>query len=96
MKAVHPSSRSSFFEQLSFGDHVECYVENDALVVRPLSRVSGKLTVEILRDLVPEFAERSKGVRGVIGALLEKADEVASGKRKSASISNIFGQTDHV
>lgn len=90
-----------FFEQLRFGNEVECYVEDGALVVRPLSRDPGEFSVEILKDLVAQglsgeelvrkFAERSNDVKKAIGAMLEEADEIASGRRRGATMSDVFG-----
>jgi len=90
-----------FFEQLHFGTEVECHIEKGALVVRPLSRDSGEFSVEILKDLISQgysgeglisqFELYSKGIKSAIGAVIEEADEIASGKRKAATMEDVFG-----
>jgi len=89
-----------FFKKLNFTNQAECYIENDALVIRPLSRDNGEFSVEILRELVAEgysgeelihqFEVRSKNIKKAITALIQEADEIAEGKRKGATMADIF------
>ena len=58
--------------------------------------------MEILKDLVSqgysgdellaEFAKQRSGIRKAIGSLIDEADEIAAGKRESASTKDIFGE----
>lgn len=90
-----------FFEKLNLDSEVECYIDKGALVVRPLSRDQGEFSVEILKDLVAQgysgdelisqFEIYSRNMKQAIGAMLEEADEIASGQRKGATIKDVFG-----
>ncbi len=91
-----------FFKQVGLGKQVECFVRDGAIVVRPLPSDEGEFTVEILRDLVAQgyqgeelvnkFAEQKARLRTAIGRMMDEADEISSGKRKGASLSDIFGK----
>ena len=93
-----------FYEKLSFGKEVECFLTNDAVVLRPLSYPSldDSFTMEILRDLISQgyngdqllekFAEQRADIKKAIGLLVEEADEIAAGKRKWATTKDIFGE----
>ena len=91
-----------FFEKLQFGKEVECFLTNDAVVLRPLSDSDDGFSMEILRDLVSQgysgdellarFAEQRNGVRKAIGMLIDEADEIARGITKSATTKDLFGE----
>ena len=91
-----------FYERLRFDKEVECVLADDAIILRPLSASDDGFTMEILRDLVSQgysgdellikFAEQRDAVRKAIGTLIDEADEVAEGKRKSATTEDIFGE----
>jgi bifunctional DNA-binding transcriptional regulator/antitoxin component of YhaV-PrlF toxin-antitoxin module len=90
------------YKRLNLGNEVECYVENGALVIRPVPSDTGEFSLEILKDLVDQgysgdelvrkFAEQSDNLKKAIGRMLDEADEIASGKRKGASVSDVFGK----
>ena len=89
-----------FYEKLRFGKEIECFLTNDAVVLRPLATLDDGFTMEILKDLVShgysgeellaKFAEQSVNIRKAISVLNEEADEIAEGKRKSATTKEIF------
>ncbi len=91
-----------FYEQLNFGKEVECYLEDGAIVIRPLSTADDNFTMEILKDLVAQgysgnelierFAEQRSDIRRAISTLISEADEIAAGKRKGATTRDIFGE----
>ena len=91
-----------FYEKLQFGKEVECFLTNDAVVLRPLSGSDDGFTMEILKDLVSQgyggdelltkFAEQRANIKKAIGVLIEEADEIAEGKRKGATTKDIFGE----
>lgn len=78
-----------FFEQLGIQGHVDCYVKDNALVIRPV-RVddSGYFAEEILKDLVEqgysgkellrEFAKQTRKTHAAVETLINEADRVAS------------------
>jgi len=43
-----------FYEKLRFGKEVECFLTDDAVVLRPLSNPDDGFTLEILKDLVSQ------------------------------------------
>lgn len=91
-----------FYEKLHFGKEVECYLTDDAVVLRPLSSSDDSFTMEILKDLVSQgysgdellakFAEQSTNIKRAVGLLINEADEIAEGNRKGATTKDIFGE----
>ena len=90
-----------FYERLNFGKEVECFLTEDAIVLRPLNHSDDSFAMEILRDLVSQglqgeellnkFAEQRQNIKKAVGMLIDEADEIASGKRMSATTEDIFG-----
>jgi bifunctional DNA-binding transcriptional regulator/antitoxin component of YhaV-PrlF toxin-antitoxin module len=91
-----------FYEKLSFGKEVECYLTEDAIVIRPLSNSDVSFAVEILKDLISQgysdeklltkFTEQCANIKRAVGLLINEADEIAEGKRKGATTQDIFGE----
>ena len=91
-----------FYEQLNFGKEVECFLAENAVVIRPLSTSDDSFTIEILKDLVAQgyggneliekFSEQRGNIQKAIGALINEADEIAAGKRKRTTTQDIFGE----
>lgn len=91
-----------FYEKLHFGKEVECYLTDDAVLLRPLSSSQDNFSEEILKDLVSQgyggselvskFSEQRKKMKGAVERLIIEADEIASSKRKSATTKDIFGE----
>ena len=91
-----------FYEKLGLGKEVECFIEKNALVIRPLSQDDGIFSIEILKDLVSQgysgnelvakFAEERQNMNIAIGALLTDAKEIATGKKKGALMKDVFGK----
>lgn len=91
-----------FFNQVGLGKEVECLVQDGAIVIRPLPSDEGEFSVEILRDLVArgyqgeelvsKFAEQKAELKTAIGRMVHEADEIARGKRKGATLSDVFGE----
>ena len=91
-----------FFEKLRFGKEVECFLTEDAVILRPLAVSDDSFTLEILKDLVSQgyggeelvekFVQRRAKVREAIGILIDEADEIAGGKREAATTKDIFGE----
>ena len=87
---------------IRFGKEVECFLTENALVLRPLSSSDDGFSMEILRDLVSQgyngdellnkFAEQKANIKKAIGILIDEADEIALGKRKGATSKEIFGE----
>jgi len=91
-----------FYERLNFGKEVECFLTEDAIVLRPFTHSDDSFTMEILRDLVSQgfqgdelltkFAEQRKNIKKAVGLMIDEADEIASGKRTSTTTEDIFGE----
>ena len=91
-----------FYEKLHFGKEVECYLTNDAVVLRPLFYSDQSFATEILKDLVAQgyggdellskFEEEYVNIKKAIGRLIDEADDIAAGKRGSATSKDIFGE----
>ena len=89
-----------FYEHLGLKSEVECSIENNAIVIRPLTKDTGEFSVEILRDLVSQgysgdelvkmFESQSKDIKSALNNILEEADEIIAGEKTSASFDDIF------
>ena len=89
-----------FYEKLQFGKEVECFLTNDCIVLRPLGNSDDGFAVEILKDLVSQgyngeeliekFTEQKQNIKKAIGLLINEADEIANGMRKSVKTEDIF------
>jgi len=91
-----------FYEKLGFGKEIECSVTDDAVILRPLAYNDDNFTMEILKDLVSQgysgdkliakFAEQRADIRKAVKIMIDEADEIAAGKRKSVTTKDIFGE----
>jgi bifunctional DNA-binding transcriptional regulator/antitoxin component of YhaV-PrlF toxin-antitoxin module len=91
-----------FYRKLRFGKEVECFLTDDAVVLRPLSSSDDSFTMEILKDLVSQgysgdellkkFVEQRSNIKKAVGVLIEEADEIAAGQRASATTKDLFGE----
>jgi bifunctional DNA-binding transcriptional regulator/antitoxin component of YhaV-PrlF toxin-antitoxin module len=89
-----------FYEYLDLEAEVECSVEDDAIVIRPLARETGEFSVEILKDLISQgysgdelikrFQTQSKDIKKAIKDILEEADKIITKEKISASFDEIF------
>ncbi|OWZ83220.1 AbrB/MazE/SpoVT family DNA-binding domain-containing protein [Natranaerobius trueperi] len=90
-----------FYKHLDLDNEVECTLEDGAIVIRPLNRDSSEFSVEILKDLVSQgysgdelirqFEAQNKNIQKAVTNMLEEADAIADGEKKSASFEDIFG-----
>ena len=95
-----------YYQSLGLSDQVECYPEDGALVIRPLTHTGNEFSIEILRDLVAQgfsgdelikkFTENSQQIKKAIRSLLEEADDIAAGQRHSANMVEVFGDSGDV
>ena len=91
-----------FYEKLRFSKEAECFLTDDAVVLRPLSASDDTFAMEILKDLVTQgfsgdellakFAEQRDKIKKAISVLINEADEIAEGKRAGASLIDVFGE----
>lgn len=93
-----------FYKKLNIKNEVECSLEGDAIVIRPLHREPAEFSVEILKDLISQgysgdelvkrFETVSKNIKKAINNMLEETDAIAAGEKSAASFDDIFGQED--
>ncbi|MCL2366440.1 MAG: AbrB/MazE/SpoVT family DNA-binding domain-containing protein [Oscillospiraceae bacterium] len=72
-----------FYERLNFGKEVECFLTEDAIVLRPLSYSDDSFSVEILKDLIAQglqgeelliaFEERRQNIKKAVSLLVDEA-----------------------
>ena len=77
-----------FYKKLGFGKEIECFLTDNAVVLRPLSTTDSNFTMEILKDLVSQgysgdellekFAEQQYNIKKAIGLLIDEADFVGT------------------
>lgn len=93
-----------FYEELGLDKEVECYMDGDKLVIKPLYQDRGDFSLEILKDLVGqglsgddlvrEYEQQSKNIKQAISNMIDEADAIASGKKKAATFYDVFGDDD--
>lgn len=93
-----------FFETLNLADEVQCSLENDAIVIRPLHQSQDEFSLEILKDLISkgysgeelikEFEIQRDKIKKATYSMLEEADKIAEGTTPSTSFEELFGSED--
>ena len=94
-----------FYNTLGIDKEVECYVQNDSIIIQPVNETSGEFDEEILEDLISqglsgqellqEFKRKRHKVKPAVEAMLEDAKLAAEGKTKSYSYDDIFCAEDN-
>lgn len=89
-----------FFNSLNIKEEVECYLQNDALVIRPVREGIGEFDEQILADLIAqglsgtelleEFKKIRRKVRPAVERLLDEAHLAAAGKAKFSTYEAVF------
>jgi len=89
-----------FFNSLGIEKEVECYLQNNAIVIRPVRENSGEFDEEILADLISQglsgqellekFKEMRRQVRPAVERLLEEARLAAAGKAQFSTYKDVF------
>ena len=91
-----------FFTELGLESEVECFIQEDALVIRPIRTHQDEFSVEILKDLVSQgfsgdelirqFEVESKNIHNAARSLIDDAERIARGEMTSASFDDVFGK----
>jgi bifunctional DNA-binding transcriptional regulator/antitoxin component of YhaV-PrlF toxin-antitoxin module len=89
-----------FYNSLGIDKEVECFIQNDAIVIRPVRESSGEFDEQILADLIaqglsgPElldrFKETRRQIRPAVERLLDEARLAVQGKAPSNSYEDVF------
>jgi bifunctional DNA-binding transcriptional regulator/antitoxin component of YhaV-PrlF toxin-antitoxin module len=90
-----------FYNSIGIDKEVECYVQNNAIVIRPVHESGGEFDEQILADLISQglsgqelldkFKEARRQVRPAVESLLEEARLAAQGQTSSDSYEDVFG-----
>ena len=77
-----------FYNQLGIDSEVECFIKDDALVIKPVHEIDQTFAAEILDDLVEQgyqgkelvakFKEATGRFRKAVEKMIEEADELAA------------------
>lgn len=93
-----------FFNRIGIDKEVECYVQNNAIVIRPVREDAGELDEQILSDLISHgfsgqelltrFKEARRQIRPAVESLLGEAYLAADGKAPFSTYEDVFGKKD--
>lgn len=94
-----------FYEHLGLKNEVECSLEDDAIVIRPIQKKpTTDFSIEILKDLInkgfsgdeliKQFEKQSINTKMALIKILEEADAIAAGEKKSTTFDEIFVSED--
>ena len=89
-----------FFNSVGIEKEVECYVQNNAIVIRPVRENSGEFDEQILADLISQgfsgqellarFKEAHRQIRPAVERLLDEARLAAGGKAQFSTYQDVF------
>jgi len=90
-----------FFNAVGVENEVDCYVQNNAIIIRPIRNNGEEFAEEILSDLISQgfsgdellqkFKETRKKIRPAIESLLEEASAAVNGKSPYFTYEQVFG-----
>jgi bifunctional DNA-binding transcriptional regulator/antitoxin component of YhaV-PrlF toxin-antitoxin module len=93
-----------FFKIVGIGHEVECFVQNNEIVIRPVREISGEFDEQILADLIShgysgeelleKFKEMRKKIRPAVESLISDAKQAAEGKGEYVTYKDVFGTED--
>jgi len=91
-----------FFNSTGIGKEVECYVQNNAIVIRPVRDSIGEFDEQILADLISQgfsgqdllakFKEKRNHIRSAVKSLLDEAQLASDGKAPFSTYEEVFGE----
>lgn len=91
-----------FYTSVGIDKEVECYVQNNTIVIRPVRESGGEFDELILADLIAQglsgqglldkFKETRRQVRPAVERLLDEAQLAAQGKALRNTYEDVFGQ----
>jgi bifunctional DNA-binding transcriptional regulator/antitoxin component of YhaV-PrlF toxin-antitoxin module len=90
-----------FFNTLGIEKEVECYLQNNAIVIRPVRENSGEFDEQILADLISQglsgqellekFKQMRRKIRPAVERLLDEAHLAAESKTQYSVYEDVFG-----
>ncbi len=93
-----------FFKSIGIDKEVDCYLQNNAIVIRPAHEDMGEFDEQILADLISQgfsgqkllarFKQTRHKIRPAVENLLKEAHLAAEGKAPSSTYEDVFGSKD--
>ena len=90
-----------FYNSVGIDKEVECYVQNNAIIIRPVRESGGEFDEQILADLIAQglsgqelldkFKETRRQIRPAVERLLDEAQRAANGNAPGNNYKDIFG-----
>lgn len=90
-----------FYNSVGIDKEVECYVQNNAIIIRPVRESSGEFDEQILADLIAQglsgqelldkFKETRRQIRPAVERLLDEARLAAQDQASSEAYEDVFG-----
>jgi len=89
-----------FYNVVGIGKEVECYIQDNAIVIRPVRESGGEFDEQILADLISQglsgeelltrFKETRKEIRPAIEGLIAEAELAGNGKGNIYTYDDVF------
>ena len=89
-----------FYNSVGIDKEVECYVQNNSIVIRPVQESSGEFDEQILADLISQgltgqelldkFKETRRQIRPAVERLQDDARLAAQGQAPSSNYEDVF------
>jgi bifunctional DNA-binding transcriptional regulator/antitoxin component of YhaV-PrlF toxin-antitoxin module len=93
-----------FFKSIGVDKEVDCYLQNNAIVIRPVHENIGEFDEQILADLISQglsgqelltkFKQAHHQIRPAVESLLKEAHLAAEGKAPFSTYEDVFGSKD--
>lgn len=93
-----------FFNSVGIDKEVECYVQNNAIVIKPVRDGGGEFDEEILADLIAQglygqelltkFKEIRKQIRPAVERMLDESRKIAEDNAPYALLNDVFDEGD--
>jgi bifunctional DNA-binding transcriptional regulator/antitoxin component of YhaV-PrlF toxin-antitoxin module len=90
-----------FYNSVGIDKEVECYVQNNTIVIRPVRDSGGEFDEQILADLIAQglsgqellnkFRETRRQIRPAVERLLDEARLAAQDKASGKTYEDVFG-----
>ena len=90
-----------FYNSVGIDREVECYVQNNVIVIRPVRESGGEFDEQILADLISQgvtgpalldkFKETRRQIRPAVERLLDAALLATKGEASSNTYADVFG-----
>ncbi len=90
-----------FYKSVGIDKEVECYLQNNTIVIRPVRESSGEFDEQILADLIAQgltgqelldkFKETRLQIKPAVERLLDEARLAAKGRTPGSTYEDIFG-----